>query len=94
MLYINNCRKIQVLIKVIFIKNKIKRIVRTFDKTIISTRLDVIILVRICNKELFESCNLIFISTTNLNRFDFKSKVLLYIIDVNLCAIQVNNILV
>lgn len=92
-LYIDSCRDIQVSIKITLIKNKIKKIVKTFDKTIILAYSSTIISVRLRNRKLLKNCNLMFISTKDSNRFESNNKVLLYIIDINLYIVQVNNIL-
>ncbi len=45
MLYIDNCRKMQILIIIIFIKNKIKRIVRVFSKIVVFVDFNTIIFI-------------------------------------------------
>ena len=87
LLYIDNCREIQVLIKVIFVKNKVKRTIRLLNKIVIFVQLTTIILIQLCEKKLFKSCNLLFIFTKDSRRFETSNRILLYIIDVNLWAI-------
>jgi len=45
LLYISNCQEIQILIKVTFVKNKIKRTIKLLNKTIIFAELSTIILI-------------------------------------------------
>jgi len=87
MLYINNCREMQILITITFIKDKIKRIVRVFSKIVVLASSNTMIFIRLCDKKFSKKRNLMFISTKNSNRFDINDEILFHIIDVNLCAI-------
>lgn len=91
MLYINNCRKMQISIIVTLIKNKIKRVIRVFNKIIVAASSSTIIFIQFRNKKLSKKRNLMFILTKESNRFEINNKILSYIINVNLCAIQINN---
>jgi len=92
-LYVDSCREMRVSIKITPIKNKIKRVVRVFGTTVIPTRASAIILVRLRGKELLKNRDLMFTSAKSADRFDLDNGVLSHVIDVNLCAVQVNNIL-
>lgn len=91
MLYINNCRKMQISIIVTLIKNKIKRVIRVFNKIIVAASSSTIIFIKFRNKKLSKKRYLMFILTKESNRFEINNKILSYIINVNLCAIQINN---
>ncbi len=92
LLYINNCQGIQVSIKVTLVKNKVKKAIKSSNKTIIFAQSTTIISIRLREKKLFKNRNLLFISIEDSKRFENNNEILLHIIDVNLCAIQVNNI--
>lgn len=91
MLYINNYRKMQISIIVTLNKNKIKRVIRVFNKIIVAASSSTIIFIQFRNKKLSKKRNLMFILTKESNRFEINNKILSYIINVNLCAIQINN---
>ncbi len=94
-LIINNCKEIFVSIKVILIKNKINRIIRTFIIIIILSHSSTITLVYLReDTQLSQNCDFIFVSYQQIsNCFNFKDEILFYVIDVNLFIIQVNNTL-
>lgn len=61
-LVIDNCKDMTMLMKIAFIKNKMKKIMRTFIATIILAYNIIIILIRLCeNTSLFNDRNLMFI---------------------------------
>lgn len=82
----------QVFMKITLVKNKIKRAIKALDKIVISIQSIIMIFVRLYEKKLSKRRNLMFISTKSFDKFEIDNKVLSHIIDVNLCAIQVNNI--
>lgn len=81
----------QILIIITLIKNKIKRAMRALSKTIILARSIIMISIYFCEKELFKRRNLLFISTKDFKKFELSDEILFHIINVNLCAIQINN---
>ncbi len=81
----------QISIIVTLIKNKIKRVIRVFNKIIVAASSSTIIFIQFRNKKLSKKRNLMFILTKESNRFEINNKILSYIINVNLCAIQINN---
>jgi len=91
MLHINSCREMQISIIVILIKNKIKKVVKVFSKIVVLASSSTMIFIRLRDKKLSKRRDLMFTSTKDSNRFDINKKILFYIIDVNLCAIHVNN---
>ena len=92
-LTINSCKKIKIFMKITFKRNKINKIVRVYDVIIVSLHLNIMISIRLRDKsELFKNCDLMFILMKLSNCLDFNDDVLNYIIDVNMCVVQINNI--
>ena len=78
---------------IISIKNKMKRVMKVLKATIISIHNNFLIFIKFCEiTELFVDRNFMFIFYQQIFiRFDFNKNIFSYIINVNMCAIQMNN---
>ncbi len=94
-LIIDSCKEILILITIISVKNKINKIIKAFITITISFYNSTMLSMRLRNNtQLLLDCNFMFVSYQQIsNCFDFKNKILFYIINVNLFIIQVNNTL-
>ena len=91
-LIINSCKRMKIFMKIIFRRDKVNKIVRAHDVIIVSLHLNIIIFIRFRDKsKFFKNRDLMFMSMKLSDRFDFDDDVLNYIIDVNMCVVQVNN---
>jgi len=89
-LIINTYRDIITFIKIISLREKIYKVFRVYDVTIVLSYINILILVRLRNKckiNLFKKHNLIFMLIKLSNYFELNKNVLNYIINVNMCAI-------
>ncbi len=89
-LTIDSCCDIIAFIKVIFLREKIYKIVHVYDVTIVLFYLNIIVLIYLrdkCKAKLSKNCDLIFMSTKLSNCFKSNRDILNYIIDVSICAI-------
>lgn len=94
-LIINSYRDIMTFLKVISLCEKIHKIVRAYDATIVSSHLSIMMSIHLrdkCKIELFKDRNFMFILMKLFNRLELNEDVFDYIIDANMCAIQINNI--
>ena len=86
-------RKMIVTMTVILIKQKVNRMMRVFIKIIVSIHFNIMIFVRLRNHDLSKERDYMFLFYQQFsNRFKIKENVFSHIIDVNMCAVQVNNI--
>ena len=74
---------------------RVKRAVRAHYSVIVSAHFSIMILVRLReNFDLSQGRDLMFVSYSHTSdRFDSKDDVCSHIIDVNMCAMQVNNVI-
>lgn len=95
-LIINNYRNILVFINVISLCEKIHKAIRIYDVIIVLSYLSIMISIRLrdkCKAKLSRDCDFMFMLIKLFNRFELNKDVLNHIIDTNMCAIQVNNVI-
>ena len=93
---IENCKKMTILIKVVFFNTRINKIVRVFANIIVSFKFFVIIVTRFREiTKLLRDKDLFFLLYNQIfNRFENENeKKFNYIVNVNICIVQVNNII-
>ena len=92
---IENCKKMTISIKIAFFNTQINNIVRVFANIVISFKFFVIIVTRFREiTKLSRDRNFVFLLYNQIfNRFENEKKILNYIVDVNMCIVQVNNII-
>ena len=87
---LNNCRNMIIFMK-IKSDERIKRVIRAHYTIIVSFKLITFISIRLRKVVfLFKKCNLMFHSKVS-SRFDDNENIFLYIIDANMCIVQMNN---
>ena len=88
---INNCKEIKILMQIILIRDKIYKIIRVYNITIISLYFNILILIKFQNEnktKFSKNRNFIFILIKNFfNRFELNNNVLNYIININIYII-------
>ena len=92
-LTIGSCKEMKIFMKIIFKRNKINKVVRVYDVTVMPSHLNIMIFIRFRDKsEFFKNRDLMFMPAELSDRLDLDDDVLNHIIDVNMCVVQVNNI--
>ena len=88
-LIFNYCKSMMIFMTIISSKNKINRVIRVSNKTIISTHFAIMIFIRFKNAiKLFKKRDYIFTSYAQTStRFKLKDDVLIHIVNFNLCMI-------
>ena len=84
---IDNYREMNIFMIITLIKNKIKRIMKIFDKIIILNRFNIMIFIKFRDNELLKKRDFMFILIDNFDRFKFDDDVITHIIDINMCII-------
>ena len=95
-LILHCCRDMIVTMTVISIKQKVNRMIQIFIKIVIPIYFNIMIFVRFRddNNELFKNRDYMFFSYQQISsRFNVERNILSHIINVNMCVVQINNIL-